>query len=100
MKNINNIFLGSSNSLRDAKNSVAIIYYLYLILIAAVQVLFSLGTPEQQIIWNYAPIVMVVAFVSLLTHFKFPKQTFLANSILVFIILVALKFNIIYKNLY
>lgn len=98
MKNINNIFLGSSNSLRDAKNSVAIIYYLYLILIAAVQVLFSLGKPEQQIIWNYAPIVMIVAFVSLLTHFKFPKQTFLANSILVFIILVALKFNIIYKN--
>jgi len=98
MEKINNIFLRKNINLVSINNGVAIVYYLYLIVIAALQIAFSLGQPEQQIIWNFAPLVMVIALISILSHFKLPKQTFLVNTILVFIVLVVAKFNIIYEN--
>lgn len=95
---INNILLGENTDIGSIKNSVAIVYYFYLIVIAALQIAFSYGKAEQDIIWNFAPIAMVVAFISLLTHFKFPKKTFLFNTIAIFVILIFLKFNVLYKT--
>lgn len=95
---IKNILLGNSTDIISIKNSVAIVYYLYLMIIAALQIGFSYGKVEQVVIWKFAPIVMIVAFISLLAHFKFPKKTFLLNTIAVFFILIALKLSVLYKS--
>jgi|GEM_PF-2218948 signal transduction histidine kinase len=92
-----NLF-GENTNIISIRNSVAIVYYLYLIVIAVLQIAFSFNQPEEQIVWNFALLLIIIAVSSLFTHFKFPKQTFFTNTILVFIILVVIKFNVIYKS--
>lgn len=98
MDNSKNILFGDSTSTKSVKNSVAVVYYIYLIIIALLQILFSVNQPEQDIIWNYAPFVMGIGLISLLTHFKFPQETFLVNTIIIFSVLLFIKFSVIYTT--